>query len=154
MTEDLLDRLCQGLEEIGIVVDETFRSRARWNLSKVPSAADEIVSMVLVDCLSKGAKTSEEALRSVDTIRHRVARESKRFVSNTPEFHEHRQPKEQAIGLVEAIESLSSEDRTLFTLRYLEDHSVESLASMFKTPASTMYRKLAAIRKQIESQLG
>ena len=72
-----------------------------------------------------------------------------------PEFQVVRQRYGEVVraGLCEALALLSTDEKTLLRLRYLQNQGIDSLAVPFKAHRSTVARKLRAIREKLLTHL-
>jgi len=60
---------------------------------------------------------------------------------------------EERIALERALRSLSSEDREIVTLKYLDGFSYDEIAELLKIPRGTVMSRLFYARKQLQAKL-
>ena len=78
----------------------------------------------------------------------------KRFETLTQDFPEtaEGQPGYEEFENSEFLSCLPEEERTLFTMRYLEGYNSRELGNLFSMPAATVRMKLASARKHLKKE--
>ena len=72
---------------------------------------------------------------------------------NLPESESFEQPLLEQITLQEALHRLSTEDRELLFLRYVNDVPVSVISGLYKISRFAVYRKLKAILRRLRREL-
>lgn len=131
---------------------------------KNPTEAEDVTQEVFLKAL-QNCDTFEDlgpsqrrawlyrALKNALCDRYRHAAVEGQYLQTLPEEASCLDPGLQDVENALLLARLSPQDRTLFTLRYLENYTAQEISQMLNIPAGTIRSRLSRCRAQLKAQL-
>ncbi|MEQ8791760.1 MAG: sigma-70 family RNA polymerase sigma factor [Pirellulaceae bacterium] len=145
--------------ELGISVPQNFGEQFVRHARRLGSIEyEDLGALVLLECCERReSRISEAELRKmIDRIRHKLARAARRHAGVAPADERITAPSQLASRELESrlsifCESLSDEERTIFSLMYVDGLSPKQVASLLNISLATVYRRIADLKARFKN---
>lgn len=157
----VLERFCSEANSEQFI--EELARRIEFHASYLrENGLQELAAVFFIECSAEAVNDGlsfQDLTRILSKVQKRAYRASKPTASQSIENAElaadrnasHRQDLEELIG--DAKRLLSYEESLLFSLYFVNECTIESIASTLGTSTSTVYRKIVAIRGKLVAGL-